>query len=84
MEEANQVPRSSSVLLPPLFPRPLFQKTTIISSFVCKFMFGFGVVSCLSQPVVIDNGTGLLKAGFAGADRPQASEALQRLSLGGR
>ena len=25
-----------------------------------------------NQPVVIDNGSGLIKAGFAGADRPQS------------
>lgn len=25
----------------------------------------------LSQPVVIDNGTGIIKAGFAGADKPK-------------
>lgn len=27
----------------------------------------------LNQPVVIDNGTGIIKAGFAGADKPKAS-----------
>ncbi len=25
----------------------------------------------LNQPVVIDNGTGIIKAGFAGADKPK-------------
>ena len=27
----------------------------------------------LNQPVVIDNGTGIIKAGFAGADKPKVS-----------
>lgn len=29
----------------------------------------------LNQPVVIDNGTGIIKAGFAGADKPKVKFA---------
>lgn len=29
----------------------------------------------LNQPVVIDNGTGIIKAGFAGADKPKVCDA---------
>ena len=34
---------------------------------------GTGSSLFLNQPVVIDNGTATLKAGFAGSDRPKAS-----------
>ena len=27
----------------------------------------------MNQPIVIDNGTGVLKAGFAGADKPRVA-----------
>lgn len=30
----------------------------------------------LNQPVVIDNGTGIIKAGFAGADKPKVPPAV--------
>lgn len=30
----------------------------------------------LNQPVVIDNGTGIIKAGFAGADKPKVRQVL--------
>lgn len=30
------------------------------------------MAAVLNQPVVIDNGTGIIKAGFAGADKPKA------------
>ena len=33
------------------------------------------MAEALTQPVVIDNGTGIIKAGFAGAEKPKVSAA---------
>lgn len=37
------------------------------------------MAEALTQPVVIDNGTGIIKAGFAGAEKPKVRSLQQHL-----
>lgn len=44
---------------------------TLVDGFVLFTTLNFKIMEGGQQPIVIDNGTGMVKAGFAGADKPR-------------